>query len=249
MKDSTVEPDFHDHASGQHITSHRHVEGQLLVATEGRMELTLGHRSSWLEPGQAVWVPPGQAHAATALSPTAFRGVLIAEGASALLPSEPRRFTTSPLLLATLPELTAGRTRRRELAAALLMDELLTGLPVLAWPALPRDPRLMELCGRVAEDLCAAPDLDRAALRAGMTRRAFTRRFRADTGHTWGGWLRAARAARAAELLAEGLRVTEAALAVGYTTPSAFSVAFRSVTGVSPVTLMREPRGTDTPRR
>ena len=70
-----------------------------------------------------------------------------------------------------------------------------------------------------------------------LPRRTFSRVFRAETGLAWGAWVREARLARAAALLGSGMNVTDAALAVGYATPSAFTVAFQRGRGVAPVRL------------
>jgi AraC-like DNA-binding protein len=70
-----------------------------------------------------------------------------------------------------------------------------------------------------------------------MSRRSFSRAFRAETQKGWAEWVGAARLSQAATLILGGARVTDAALAVGYATPSAFSVAFRRMAGVSPIAL------------
>ena len=109
MSPATLTPDFHDWRAGASVTSHAHEEGQLLVALEGAMEVRLGAARLRLSPHEAVWVPPGFAHAAHSAVPTAFRGVLVGRGPSVLLPARPQRLPARPLLLATVPELAAPR--------------------------------------------------------------------------------------------------------------------------------------------
>ncbi len=169
--------------------------------------------------------------------PTAFRGVLVEEGPSALLPTRPRAIAAGRVLLAAVPEL-AGI--RRALASSLVLDVLLQEAD--GAPPLPREEPWSELCLAALANLPEAPELDAAARSARQSRRTFTRGFRAATGRSWAGWLREARLARAAALISGGATVTEAALAVGYATPSAFSVAFRRQRGVAPIALRRDDR-------
>ncbi len=237
MSQATLTPDFHDWRADAAVASHAHAEGQLLVALEGAMEVRLGAARLRLSPHEAVWVPPGLAHSARSLVPTAFRGVLVARGPAALLPARPTRLCARPLLLATVPELASPRAERRRLAEGLVLDELRSETGSLGAPLVPDEARWAGPCRRALEDLCAPPTLEEAARLARLSRRTFSRVFRAETGLAWGAWVREARLARAAALLGGGMSVTDAALAVGYATPSAFTVAFQRGRGVAPVRL------------
>jgi AraC-like DNA-binding protein len=108
--------------------------------------------------------------------------------------------------------------RRRVLAGSLLLDELFSRLA--AAPA--RDPRIIELCGRVFEDPGAAPTVDEPARFMAASRRSFSRAFRGVTRTSWSAWVRQVRLARAVALMAGGARMSEAAEAVGYGTASGF---------------------------
>jgi AraC-like DNA-binding protein len=237
MSAVTLTPDFRDWRADAAIHAHAHEEGQLLVALEGAMEVRLGATRLRLSPCEAVWVPPGVPHSARTVAPTAFRGVLVGRGPSVLLPTRPHRLAVRPLLLATVPELASPRSERRRLAAGLVLDELLSETGNLGAPALPEEARWAEPCQRALEDLVAPPSLQEAARLARQPQRTFSRAFRAATGLAWGEWVREARLARAAALLAGGMNVTDAALAVGYATPSAFTVAFQRARGVAPARL------------
>jgi AraC-like DNA-binding protein len=229
--DCLLTPDFHDHKRGQTIYLHAHREGQVLVSSEGRMWVEHGAQRLVIEPRVALWIPPGVPHAAHAIDATAFRGVYVDRASSSLLPGQPASFAATPMFLSVVPELASSSGRRRVLAGSLLLDELFLRLaPARA----PRDQRLVELCARVMDDPRAAPTLDEAARFLAASRRSFSRTFRAATRTSWADWVRELRLARAAALLADGARVSEAALAVGYANPSAFSTAFRAWAGRSP---------------
>ena len=99
---------------------------------------------------------------------------------------------------------------------------------------MPEDPRLQDL----ANTLLSTPDdpsgIDDWAQRLNMSSRTLMRRFRQETGVTLGQWRQRARLLRALEMLGRGGSVTEAALAVGYESTSAFIGSFRAAFGVTP---------------
>jgi AraC-like DNA-binding protein len=97
---------------------------------------------------------------------------------------------------------------------------------------LPTDPH----CRAMAELLVRQPalGLNDAARRWGHSRRSAARRFRWDLDTTPARWQRRSRALLGLELLEQGATVAEAATAVGYRTPSAFSHAFRIELGQPP---------------
>ncbi len=69
---------------------------------------------------------------------------------------------------------------------------------------------------------------------AHVSMRTFERRFLAETGLRPREWLRRARLAQATIALASGSSVTEAGLAIGYASTSAFIAAYREVFHVTP---------------
>ncbi len=78
--------------------------------------------------------------------------------------------------------------------------------------------------------LQAGLSLKNVAKAAHVSERTLARRFSDETGLSW----RQVRMIRAMELLAEGARVTDVALAVGYGSQSAFNVAIKAFSGEIP---------------
>ena len=99
---------------------------------------------------------------------------------------------------------------------------------------MPRDARAV----RVATQIRDAPDarhtLGDVAHDAGASARTIERIFRHETGLSFGTWRQRARLARALQLLADDATVTQAAMAVGYDSVSAFVAAFRRSVGTTP---------------
>jgi AraC-like DNA-binding protein len=107
----------------------------------------------------------------------------------------------------------------------------------------PRDARAL----RVADGFCADPSDRRPrsewARVAGASERTLERVFRNEVGMTFGKWQQQARLLRALEILASGAPVTDAALTVGFETPSAFIAMFRRTMGTTPARYFRSNDG------
>jgi AraC-like DNA-binding protein len=70
------------------------------------------------------------------------------------------------------------------------------------------------------------------------------RLFHDDVGMSFGKWRQQLRLMQAMRLLAEGAKVTHAALEAGYSTPSGFIFMFRKSLGTTPARFFeRGPRG------
>jgi AraC-like DNA-binding protein len=76
--------------------------------------------------------------------------------------------------------------------------------------------------------------LDDWASRLGVSARTITRAFNAETGTSFARWVAAVRAQHAVALLSRGWDVDAVADEVGYRSASAFGVAFRRTTGLTP---------------
>jgi AraC-like DNA-binding protein len=123
---------------------------------------------------------------------------------------------------------------RSDLIMALLVEEIRTLPEVPLGLPLPRDERLARLC----RNFVAAPDphetIDRWASRLNMSRRAFTRAFRRETGVSLSTWRQQACLFAALPRLAHGEPVTTVALDLGYESVAAFTTMFRRMLGAPP---------------
>jgi len=141
----------------------------------------------------------------------------------------------SPLMREVLVRLSEGCTeRQRPHLAALLVDAMTAMATEPFRLPMPRDARIARLVKRLRDHPAEQTLLSTWADRLGLSQRSLIRRIRAETGMSFRELRRQARIMAALERLALGEPVTRVALDVGFESPSAFSQAFRIVTGASP---------------
>lgn len=230
-----------DYAAGSVFPDHAHRRGQFAFASRGTISLTTPE-GRWLVPPQrACWVPAGVAHAMAMRGPVTMLNVFVAadEVAAVRLPARCGVYAVSALLrhlmdnAVDLPAMYDLDGRGGRLMQLLVAE--IAAMPRLSLHApLPRDPRLVRTCQQLFDAPSIAASLDEVAAEAGMSRRTFTRQFRADTGVGFAEWRQQVCLLAAIERLGAGQPVTRIALDLGYASPSAFSSAFRRVLGESP---------------
>ncbi len=120
----------------------------------------------------------------------------------------------------------------------LLEDEVKTAMAEaegspLALP-MPGDERALALARYVLEKPLTGDSVDGLAKQHGVARRTLERRFRDETGMSFGMWRQKARLLDSIRLLAEGKSVTDTALDCGYSSVSAFIAAFKGTFGYTP---------------
>jgi AraC-like DNA-binding protein len=98
----------------------------------------------------------------------------------------------------------------------------------------PSDPRAIRVAKAVMEDPSDRRPLTALCRAAGTSKRTVERLFQKDIGMTFSKWRQQLRLMQAMRLLAEGAKVTHAALESGYSTPSAFISMFRKTLGTTP---------------
>jgi len=218
---------------------HRHPTAQLVYAVEGVMVVSTAQGQWIVPPTRGIWLPIGTWHTVRMVTPVRMRTVYVRADALVGLPSDCRVLAISPLLreliLAAMdlgldyaPDSRAGRVMR------LLLDEMhsLPELP-LALPR-PQSADLRRLCDRLRAQPADSTSAQEWARRLGMDPRTLQRRFVRETGLSFGRWRRQARLAAALEQLAQGRRVLDVALELGYESPTAFATMFRRELGLPP---------------
>jgi AraC-like DNA-binding protein len=214
--------------------------------------LCVSHGAVRLEADGTVWsLPPARAALIAAEHPIEITIPTPVVSASVLVrtdfappPAAPLSvFDLSPLANALLAECGAwgesdeplpeyADTMFRALVAA---TWALATRPSFARMPAGRSPELRHALALTEQRLAEDPRMETIAADVGVAARTLARRFEDELGMTWRAALRRLRVLRAIELLAAGdATVTNVAIAVGYSSLSAFQMAFREMTGQTP---------------
>ena len=116
----------------------------------------------------------------------------------------------------------------------LLLREVQNAAPVPLCVPCPADGPLGARCRRFLAKPTLHESIDDWCADLGTSRRAFTRRFRRETGLSFAAWQRQACLVTAIPRLAANESVTAVAFDLGYASVAAFSVLFRRVLGTPP---------------
>jgi len=221
-----------EYPAGASTQPHFHPRGQLLHAVNGVM-LAKTAQGAWIVPPRhALWIPPHTVHCVDFRVPVSLRTAYIRAEEAAAIPPRCKVLAVSVLLreaiLGLLDEpVLYEEDGRGGALATLVIHEIGRAAKAEFELPLPTDKRLAALCEALIEN-CALPlDIDDWVDRFGLSRRTFTRRFRAETGLSFADWRRRLRAMNAAALLSEGAKAEATARKVGYRSASALVAMMR----------------------
>lgn len=238
----------YDYAAGHDIPWHFHEWDQLVYASRGVMTVRTDE-GAWVVPThRAVWIPANVPHSIAISGVVAMRTLYLKPRLAIQLPPGCCVVNVSPLLRELILHACQRKTLKRTIAwQAHLIQVILDQLESIQMVPLqlpnPSDARAR----RIAEALLADPSdrrpLTQICKTAGASKRTMERLFREDVGMTVGKWRQQLRLMEAMRLLAEGAKVTHAALEAGYSTPSAFIAMFGKALGTTPAAYFRGAGG------
>jgi AraC-like DNA-binding protein len=228
-----------DYTAGHVVPLHFHDRDQLVYASRGVMTVRTGD-GAWVVPTlRAVWIPAAVPHTITMSGAVAMRTLYIRARLAGKLPRDCCVVNVPPLLRELILHVCGlgalkKTIKRQSHLIFLILDQLEASPKISLQLRNPSDPRAV----RVAESLLANPSdrrpLTQICKRTGASKRTVERLFQQDVGMTFGKWRQQLRLMQAMRLLAEGAKVTHAALESGYSTPSAFISMFRKALGTTP---------------
>jgi AraC-like DNA-binding protein len=232
-----------NYASRYRIEPHQHPWHQFLYAISGAMTVTRD-RSSWMIPtGRAVFIPASCSHGIRMWGTVEMRTLYLSPALTGIENAECRVVEVAPLLreliLRSVERMGLdSRAAHDSRLIGLLEDEIKTAMTQaedspLVLP-LPADERALALARYVLENPLVSDKVDGLAKQYGLARRTLERRFRDQTGMSFGMWRQKARLLDSIRLLAEDQSVTDTALDCGYSSVSAFIAAFKSTFGYTP---------------
>ncbi len=211
---------------------------QLLYTASGVLTVR-GDDAVWtVPPDRALWIPAGERVIMTCHRAVAVRALYLPAAGDDVAARRRMRALALPrfgreLLLHMVTRCPLWYHRPVDRALRTLLVDQVTqwadaplGLPI------PRDPR-----GRAFVDALTAGATD--PIRVGASTRTLERLFLAETGVSLGAWRRRARILASLDTLLATGSVTDAAMAAGYGTPSAYITAFRREMDATPGTYGR----------
>jgi|SRR5579872_5145191 AraC-like DNA-binding protein len=246
--DRTPRPIFavgNDYPSGHLVKAHKHRRSQLLYGAVGAV-IVATDQGAWVMPPQrGLWIPAGVVHEVRMLGAVSTRSLYIEPEAAMGMPDHCQVVEVSPFvrgLLAEAVELPAAYEAEGRAGAlmTLILHEI-RGLPALPLSLpFPTHDALARRCRAFLERPTPHETIDEWAKALGMSRRAFTRLFKRETGFTFATWRQQACLVAALPRLAAGEPVTAVAIDLGYDNPAAFTAMFKRALGSSPRAYLKK---------
>ena len=228
-----------DYAAGQIIPLHFHDRDQLVYASRGVMTVRAAV-GTWVVPTQrAVWIPARIPHTIAMSGKVAMRTLYLKPRLAPSLPNQCCVVNVSPLLKELILHACTfaalkKTVRRQNHVIDLIIDQLeAIEMVPLQLPHV-SDPRAVRVAGILLAKPGDSRSLEQLCSKGGASKRTVERLFQEEAGVTFGKWRQQLRLMHAVRLLAEGAKVTHAALDAGYSTPSAFISVFRKILGTTP---------------
>lgn len=214
---------------------HSHPTHELIWNERGASIATIGSRVWTIAPAVGLWLPAGTVHSGFTPAGTWQRSAQFSPSRTAPLASGPVAVDLSALLRLLLDRLITKQMdeRSRTLTEEMILDVMEPSDHPLLLP-IPESALLAPIVDALGEDPADSTSLESWAERLGVSARTLTRAFEAETGMTFRAWTATARTQRAVTLMTSGAAIDEVADAVGYRSTSAFTTAFRRVTGLTP---------------
>jgi AraC-like DNA-binding protein len=229
----------------ERIDWHDHAEQQLVYPSSGLLIVSTAHGSWVVPPQRAVWLPAAVAHAHQAYGATQLRTVAFGVHVNPLGLAQPTVLSVSRLLRELIIAITEGQDRppgEQDDLRRVALHQLRPAPAVRFHLPQPADERLRDVTAMLAQDPGSGRTLADLGRVVGAGERTLSRLFRAETGMTFPQWRAQLRLHHSLTLLATGRSVTATAVTCGYSTPSAFTAAFRATFGTTPGRYMKEMR-------
>jgi len=231
--------------AGAWTPRHCHPWVQFSYAISGVLAVHTEHGSYFAPPQWGVWIPAGVEHWVNNADQAEMRSLYVDESVAGPPAALCRVVEVTPLtreLIKSFSSLAAdyplGNTPEARLSAV-LVDQL-QGLSEVAFSVpLPRHASLLKLCEAFIAQPDAADAMATWALALKVSEKTLARLFQRETGLTFRSWRQRVRLLASLGALEAGNSVTQAALACGYESTSAFIAAFKALFGATPGEVFR----------
>jgi AraC-like DNA-binding protein len=225
--------------SGYVIQRHQHIRSQLLYASSGVMTVETDIGIWIVPPLRAVWIPAYTHHQILASGHVSMRTLYLQAEIDTGLPERCCVVSITPLfreliLHAVAMPLVYELNSPEERLTNVILDQIkAVDIAPLELP-IPKDNRLKKIYQHLADRPEDNRTLAEWGKKVGATSRTLARRFRVETGMTFGQWRQQVRILEALKRLAMNEPVTTVAIELGYDSPSAFISMFKKALGKTP---------------
>lgn len=233
-----------DYPDGHVIPPHRHRRSQMLYGASGAIIVST-LQGNWVVPPQrAIWIPGGVDHQVIMLGAVSTRSVYLEPAATDGMPDRCQVVGISSFmrnLLAEALDLPVDYDPDSRAGALMtLLQHEMRNMPVLPLSLpFPRHPALAARCRKFLDHPTPHETIEDWGQNLGISRRAFTRLFRRETGLSFVAWRQQACLFAALPRLVAGEPVTAIAIDLGYDNPASFTTMFKRALGASPTVYLR----------
>jgi AraC-like DNA-binding protein len=227
------------------IAPHQHRRGQLISGATGVIVLGTPEGTWVMPPQRGMWIPPATVHDVRMVGEVSMQSLYLEPDAVPGMPERCQVVAISTFMRSLLTEalelpLEYDLDGRPGALMSLIRHEV-RELPVLPLSLpYPVHEALAARCRRFVQRPDIHETIDDWSKALGMSRRAFTRFFRRETGLSFAAWRQQACLIAAMPRLAAGESVTTVAMDLGYDNPAAFTTMFKRVFGSPPLTYLKQ---------
>ena len=224
---------------GHLISFHQHSRAQLLYASSGVMTVTTETGMWVVPPLRAVWIPAYTSHQIKVSGDLSMRTLYIDPAYYAGPSGKCCVMGVSPLLkelivyAVDLPRLYPLGGSAEKVFSVILDQISSMSVAPLDLP-IPMDERLRKIYTHLSNNPADNRTLEDWGKKVGATGRTLARRFRSETGMSFGQWRQQVRILEALRRLGMKEPVTAVAVELGYDSPSAFIAMFKKALGKTP---------------
>ncbi|CAH7021010.1 AraC family transcriptional regulator [Vibrio chagasii] len=241
-----VAAEVSNHASGIHF----HEKDQLLFSKHGCMTITLEDVKYVLPPMRAAWIPKGVQHDAQMTNITQYRSLYFDQSLSERLPRGVMIFDITALMRVLIERMAFwafDKPNSQQINTLnLFIEELNDSQEVYLSLPLPQDHRLKSWLSDIDNQDFMAPSLAQLSEVVGASEKTITRIFNRETGMPYQSWRQQWRLLGAIELLSSGMRISDVADRLEFSSDSAFIHFFRQKTGMTPMNYMTNTSNAET---
>ena len=232
-----------NYPAGHLIAPHQHRRGQLISGASGVIVLATPEGTWVMPPQRGMWIPSATEHHVRMVGAVSMQSLYVEPDAVPSMPTHCQVIGISPFMRSLITEALdlplEYEPGSRAAAIMGLIQREMPQLPVLPLSLqYPTHGPLAERCRRFVERPGIHETINDWSTELGMSRRAFTRLFRRETGLSFLAWRQQACLLCAMPRLAAGEAVTTVAIDLGYENPAAFTLMFKRAFGSPPLAYL-----------